>query len=88
MIFTQEAPLTRKWFSGRSCIRSNWNKLGVNFEFLVIGHGIPKGVSFPGKFDLKVNRSMKTPPQEWSENACSYLSAPDTDSFMTTKCSP
>ena len=26
MIFTQEAPLTRKWFSGRSCIRSNWNK--------------------------------------------------------------
>ena len=32
MIFTQEAPLTRKWFSGRSCIRSDWNKLGVNFE--------------------------------------------------------
>ena len=32
MIFTQEAPLTRKWFSGRSCIRSSWNKLGVNFE--------------------------------------------------------
>ena len=32
MIFTQEAPLTRKWFSGRSFIRSNWNKLGVNFE--------------------------------------------------------
>ena len=32
MIFTQEAPLTRKWFSGRSCIRSNWNKLGVSFE--------------------------------------------------------
>ena len=31
MIFTQEAPLTRKWFSGRSCIRSNWN-LRVNFE--------------------------------------------------------
>jgi len=20
-----------KWFSGRSCIRSNWNRLGVNF---------------------------------------------------------
>ena len=33
MIFTQEVPLTRKWFSGWfSCIRSNWNKLGVNFE--------------------------------------------------------
>ena len=32
MIFTQEAPLTQKWFSGRSCIRSNWNKLGVNFD--------------------------------------------------------
>mgnify|MGYP006973392603 CR=1 FL=1 len=32
MIFTQEAPLTRKWFSGRSCIRLNWNKLGVKFE--------------------------------------------------------
>ena len=31
MIFTQEAPLTRKWFSGRSCIRSNWNNLGVKF---------------------------------------------------------
>ena len=25
MIFTQEAPLTRKLFSGRSCIQSNWN---------------------------------------------------------------
>ena len=32
MILTQEAPLTRKWFLGRSCIRSNWTKLGVNFE--------------------------------------------------------
>ena len=32
MIFTQEAQLTRKWFSGRSCIRLNWNNLGVNFE--------------------------------------------------------
>ena len=32
MIFTQESPLTRKWFSGRSCIRLNWNKLGVNCE--------------------------------------------------------
>ena len=32
MIFTQEAPLTRKWFSGRSCVRPNWNNLGVNFE--------------------------------------------------------
>ena len=31
MIFTQEAPLTRRWFSGRSCIRLNWN-LRVNFE--------------------------------------------------------
>ena len=31
MIFTQEAPLTRRWFSGRSCIRSNWN-LRVNFK--------------------------------------------------------
>ena len=31
MIFTQEAPLTQRWFSGRSCIRSNWN-LRVNFE--------------------------------------------------------
>ena len=31
MIFTQEAPLTRRWFSGRSCIRWNWNKLWVNF---------------------------------------------------------
>ena len=42
MIFTQEAPLTRKWFSGRSCIRSNWNKLGVNFWFLIIqGHRWP-----------------------------------------------
>ena len=32
MTFTQEAPLTRKWFSGKSCIWSNWNKLWVNFE--------------------------------------------------------
>ena len=32
MIFTQEAPLTWMWFSGRSCIQPNRNKLGVNFE--------------------------------------------------------
>ena len=31
-IFTQEAPLTRKWFSGRSCIRSNWNLELLIFE--------------------------------------------------------
>ena len=33
MIFTQEAPLTRKWFSGRSCIRSNWNLEMLIFFF-------------------------------------------------------
>ena len=32
MIFTQEALLTRKWFSGRSCIRSNWNLEMLIFE--------------------------------------------------------
>ena len=32
MIFTQEAPLTRRWFSGRSCIRSNWNLEMLIFE--------------------------------------------------------
>ena len=32
MIFTQEAPFTRKWFSGRSCIRSNWNLEMLIFE--------------------------------------------------------
>ena len=32
MIFTQEAQLTQKLFSGRSCICSNWNKLRVNFK--------------------------------------------------------
>ena len=31
-IFTQEAPLARKWFSGRSCIRSNWNLETLIFE--------------------------------------------------------
>ena len=32
LIFTQEAPLTRKWFSGRSCILSNWNLEMLIFE--------------------------------------------------------
>ena len=32
MIFTQEAPLTRKW-SGRSCIWSNWNLEMLFFFF-------------------------------------------------------
>ena len=31
LIFTQEAPITRKWFSGRSCIRSNWNLEVLDF---------------------------------------------------------
>ena len=31
MTFTQEASFTRKWFSGRSCIRSNW-KFRIIFE--------------------------------------------------------
>ena len=33
MIFTQEALLTRKWFSGRSCIRLNWNTGIKSFSF-------------------------------------------------------
>ena len=32
MIFTQEVPLTRKWFSGKSCIGSNWNLEMLIFE--------------------------------------------------------
>ena len=32
IIFTQKAPLTLKWFSGRSCIRSNWNLEMLSFE--------------------------------------------------------
>ena len=39
-------------------------------------HGTPTGVSIPGKFDLKINRSMKTPWQHCSAVACSYSSAP------------
>ena len=30
MTFTQEASFTRKWFSGRSCIRSNWKFRNVD----------------------------------------------------------
>ena len=32
MIFSKEAPLTRKLFSGRFCIRSNWNLQMLIFE--------------------------------------------------------
>ena len=32
MIFTQEAPLTQKWFLGRSCIQLNWNLEMLIFE--------------------------------------------------------
>ena len=36
------------------------------------------GSLIPGKFDLKINRSMKTPWEECSRVACSYSSAPGT----------
>ena len=54
MIFTQEALLTRKWFSGRSCIRSNWNlemlifeegKVGYEYEGKTEAHASQKGDS-------------------------------------------
>jgi len=32
MIFTQEAPLTQKWFLRRSCIQLNWNLEMLIFE--------------------------------------------------------
>ena len=35
------------------------------------------GSLIPGKFDLKIYRSMKTPWQEYSRVACFYSSAPD-----------
>ena len=35
------------------------------------------GSLIPGKFDLKINRSMKTPWWECSGVACSYSSTPD-----------
>ena len=34
------------------------------------------GSLIPGKFDLKINRSIKTPWQEYSGIACSYQSTP------------
>ena len=46
--------------------------------FLVIGHCTPTGASIiPGKLDLKINRSMKTPWQEYTKVAYFYSLAPD-----------
>ena len=52
MIFTQEAPLTQKWFSGRSYIQSNWN-----LEMLVLrrGENPEKNLSEQNKEPTKTN---------------------------------
>ena len=43
------------------------------------------GSLIPGKFDLKINRSMKTPWQDYSRVACFYSSAPD-DNLLIFLC--
>ena len=45
MIFTQEAPLTMKWFSGRSCIR-------IELEFGNVGFGGEGKTGVPGEKPL------------------------------------
>ena len=45
------------------------------------------GSLIPGKFDLKVNRFMKTPWQEYRAIAFSYSSAPAANVFETTATS-
>ena len=41
-MFTQEAPLTRRLFLGRSCIRSNWNLEMLIFEERAVKTGEPR----------------------------------------------
>ena len=45
MIFTQEAPLTAKWFSGRSCIR-------IELEFGNVGFWGEGKTGVPGEKPL------------------------------------
>ena len=45
MIFTQEAPLTAKWFSGRSCIR-------IELEFRNVGFWGEGKTGVPGEKPL------------------------------------
>ena len=45
MIVTQEAPLIRKWFSGRSCIWSDWNLEMLIFEEREIPQNPEKNLS-------------------------------------------
>ena len=42
LIFTQEAPLTAKWFSGRSCIR-------IELDFGNVGFGERGKLEYPEK---------------------------------------
>ena len=55
------------WKKGSSGSVTQWRQL-VSCDWSWHSHGS----LIPGKFDLKINRSMKTPWQEYSGVACSY----------------
>ena len=69
------------WKKGSSGPVTQWRQL-VSCDWLWHSHG-----SFiQSRFDLKINRCMKTPWQENSWVACSYTQAPATiESFKTEK---
>ena len=60
------------WKKGSSGPVTQWRQL-VSCDWLWHSHGS----LIQSRFDLKINRSMKTPWQEYSWVACSYSYAPD-----------
>ena len=71
-VFTQEAPLTRKWFSGRSCIRSNWNLERLIFEERGKPENLEKNLSEQSKEPTTVATSPKSNPGHVGGNECDH----------------
>ena len=65
------------FFCERKAVPVQWRSevKSVSCDWSWLSHGS----LIPGKFDLKINRSMKTLWQEYSGVVCSYSSAPGND---------
>ena len=72
MIFTQEAPLTRKWFSGRCCIRSNWNLKMLTFEERGKPENPEKNLSEQSKELNQLNPLVARARATWVGGECNH----------------
>ena len=77
LIFSQEAPLTRKWFSRRSCIRPNWNLEMLIFEERGKPENPEKNHSEQSKEPTtNLTHSWPEPGRKWEASAITTTSSP------------